>query len=1051
MQQGSVTATSPHCRWIGGSLSVKAILNPNKQETVTVTKTLRNPIAEPARLIGLLIVFILPFTLVVYQLISELDGQIQFAQKERLGLEYTQNLRLLLESLIQERGAVNAGATGSAYLPANLRFKREEIETQFGALERVDKTLGTTLKTAERWNSLKEKWQTLKSQESGLTPKQSFDAHTAVIDDILSSIAYVGDTSNLILDPVLDSYYLMDAVIVKLPQAIEQTALARDLGAGLAAREQLRAGEKVQLIILSGSLKSPVDAIHRGMQVAFGQNPKLKPQLEALTESCVRVTTVFADLVKQQTDTPESLEIQPADYFAAGSKALEVQFKLYDAAVPALRGILRERTDRLYHKKFQVQIFALLVAAIAIYVFIAYARNLAKRKRAEEARRQAEAQYRSIFENAVEGIFQTTPDGKYISANPATARIYGYSSPEQLIRTVRDIGKQLYVDPDRRAEFLRLMEEQDTVEGFESQVYRKDGSIIWISENASKIRDESGALLYYDGTVSDITQRLRAQEELQLAKESAEAANRAKSTFLANMSHELRTPLNAIIGYSEMLQEEAQDFGYEDIVPDLEKIRSAGKHLLALINDILDISKIEAGRMDLYLETFDISELISEVEATILPLVDKNRNTLKVECDRHLGSMRADLTKVRQALFNLLSNAAKFTEGGTITLAVSRELASLPDAESAMPSAVRLEILFRVTDTGIGMSPEQLKKVFQPFTQADASTTRKYGGTGLGLAIARHFCQMMGGDIEVESLEGFGSTFTIRLPEGVSEEEEEVKSVGPALMKNLASGDAAEGGAVAKSPAAAGAGTFTVLAIDDDPAVGELISRRLAKEKFRVEIAASGEAGLQLARTLHPDAIVLDVLMRGMNGWAVLSTLKADPNLADVPVIVASSLDDKNFGFALGAADYLTKPIDRNRLLTLLRKYKKPCNQILIVEDDGATREMLRRMLEKEGVGVLEAANGQEALQLCQQQPDLILLDLMMPQMDGFQVIAELRNSLQTRSLPIIVVTAMDLTPDDYKLLNGCVEQIFLKEAKSRDQLLNEVCDLVIAALQTSL
>ena len=245
----------------------------------------------------------------------------------------------------------------------------------------------------------------------------------------------------------------------------------------------------------------------------------------------------------------------------------------------------------------------------------------------------------------------------------------------------------------------------------------------------------------------------RLIDEANRAQEAAEQANRSKGIFLANMSHELRTPLNAIIGYGEMLLEEAEDLGQAGFIPDLQKIHSAAKHLLALINDILDLSKIEAGKMDLYYETFEVAPMIQDVVATITPLVKKNANALEVHCADDLGPMRADLTKVRQTLFNLLSNASKFTEHGTITLAVTRET-----------GAGGGWVTFRVRDSGIGMTPEQMEKLFQEFSQADASTTRKYGGTGLGLAISRKFCQLMGGDITVASALGQGSTFTITLP-----------------------------------------------------------------------------------------------------------------------------------------------------------------------------------------------------------------------------------------------------------------------------------------------
>jgi signal transduction histidine kinase/CheY-like chemotaxis protein len=512
-----------------------------------------------------------------------------------------------------------------------------------------------------------------------------------------------------------------------------------------------------------------------------------------------------------------------------------------------------------------------------------------------------------------------------------------------------------------------------------------------------------------------------ATREAQDARAAAEDADRAKSQFLANMSHELRTPLNAIIGYSEMLQEEAEDLGQEEFTPDLQKINAAGKHLLTLLNDILDLSKIEAGKMELYVETFDLATMLRDVESTIQLLAEKNANALVVQRSDHLGDMRADLTKVRQNLFNLLSNACKFTQRGTISLDVTREVVD------------GLEwVTFRVTDTGIGMTPEQTARLFQPFTQADASTTRQYGGTGLGLAITKHFCQMMGGDIAVESELGKGSTFCITLPATVND-----PRVQPALSEQFPS-----------EVLSAGAGV--VLVIDDDPTVRELLQRSLTREGIRVVCAAGGEEGLRLAKQLHPTAITLDVMMPGMDGWAVLTALKADAELADIPVIMLTIVDDKNLGYALGAADYLTKPVDRDRLVAILQKYRRedPSRLVLVVEDDAAAREILHRTLEKEGWAVTTAENGRVALQrVAEQRPALILLDLMMPEMDGFQVVGALREREAWRSIPIVVVTAKDLTTEDHLRLNGYVEKILQKGAYSREALLAEIRNLVTACM----
>jgi CheY-like chemotaxis protein len=396
-----------------------------------------------------------------------------------------------------------------------------------------------------------------------------------------------------------------------------------------------------------------------------------------------------------------------------------------------------------------------------------------------------------------------------------------------------------------------------------------------------------------------------------------------------------------------------------------------------------------------------------------VPLVEKNGNTLEVTLAPDVSLMRADLTKVRQILFNLIRNAAKFTKQGQIRLDARHETISDVDW-----------MVFKVSDSGIGMTPEQLGKLFQEFTQADSSTTRKYGGTGLGLAISKHFCQMMGGDINAESEYGKGAAFTVRLPVAVPKQE-------PIAIDS--SGQLPEG-------------ARTVLVIDDDPATRELLTRFLLREGYNVESTTNGKDGLQRAHDAQPDVIILDVIMPGMDGWAVLSKLKADAALAPIPVIMTSIAGDKNMGYALGAADYLSKPIEREHLLEILEKYEcaRPICTVLLIEDDPIMREMFRRALKKESLSLIEAADGREGLQqVAAHSPDLILLDLMMPNMNGFEFVSELRRSAHGRSIPVVVVTAMDLTPQDRARLNGHVQSVVQKGAYMGDALFAELRSLV--------
>jgi signal transduction histidine kinase/CheY-like chemotaxis protein len=492
-------------------------------------------------------------------------------------------------------------------------------------------------------------------------------------------------------------------------------------------------------------------------------------------------------------------------------------------------------------------------------------------------------------------------------------------------------------------------------------------------------------------------QNARLFQEIEEKGRQLELTSQHKSQFVASMSHELRTPLNAIIGLTEMMVTNAARFGTEKAAEPLRRVHHAGTHLLGLINQVLDLSKIEAGKLELSPETVNLAPLLEDIIGTAQQLAEQNKNRLILEAQENLGQLTVDPMRLRQILLNLLSNACKFTKQGEVVLRVKKVVDG------------RNWIEIAVADTGIGMTPEQQSKLFEEFTQADSSTVRQYGGTGLGLAITRKLARMMGGDVTVTSEPGKGSVFTVRLP---------------------ASADAQ-----ARSSIGSGAGhspaVDCVLVIDDDATARELIADHLKAEGFSVMTAAGGVEGLKLAKELRPTAITLDVLMPDLDGWSVLAALRQDPELAEILVIMITIVDEHRRGIALGAAGYLTKPIDHERLHRLVSRFRAPVppTRVLVVEDDAVQRERMRGWLEGPQWIVREAANGREALdRLKEGKPDVILLDLMMPEMDGFAVVAALQKEASWRDLPVIVITARDLDAKDRARLNSGVQSVLVKE-----------------------
>jgi PAS domain S-box-containing protein len=649
--------------------------------------------------------------------------------------------------------------------------------------------------------------------------------------------------------------------------------------------------------------------------------------------------------------------------------------------------------------------------------------------------RKAQARYRALVEQIPAISFMAPLDGTVseLYVSPQIEQMLGYTAEEWLSNPILWYDR-LHVDDKIRwqDEFARTL---NAGAHFRSQ-YRfmaRDGRVVWVHGEAKVIGDEDGRPLFLQGVAFDITERMEAEqklqqqnEELALARDRAMEASRAKSAFLANMSHELRTPLHAIMGFSEMLYEDAADGGHDSFLPDLDKITSSAKHLVGLINNILDLSKIEAGRMELLLEDFAIEPMVQEILTTVLPLIEGNGNTLHVQLSPDIGSMHADQTKVRQVLLNLLSNAAKFTQRGQITLEASR--LALADGEW---------IRLRVRDTGIGIASDQKDKLFQSFSQGDESTTRKYGGTGLGLAISQRFCQMMGGKITVQSELGKGTTFIVDLPAHVVPCEE---PAAPSIEMHLADSTPAKG---AELPA--------ILVLAHDVQVQELMQRSLELMELRIVTAGCGAEGLELARKDRPVAILLDIIVPELDGLSVLAALKGDPSTADIPVLVFALASESGQGYLTGAADYLTKPIDEGRLSALLRRFKggKSAPRVLIVHDEPDSREVLCRIADQGNWVVTQAENGWTGLKaLGEVPPDLVLLDLTMPDMDGLAFLGLLRATQAGRAIPVVVATAQELTAAERTKLSGSVNKILQKGTLGRDDLLKEIDTLLIRYAQ---
>ncbi|OUR96921.1 hypothetical protein A9Q84_11335 [Halobacteriovorax marinus] len=546
----------------------------------------------------------------------------------------------------------------------------------------------------------------------------------------------------------------------------------------------------------------------------------------------------------------------------------------------------------------------------------------------------------------------------------------------------------------------------------------KYGDTFWVDSTIVGYKDLSGEITQFVAISNDVTEKKLADENIRRAIDEANKANKSKSEFLANMSHELRTPMNAVLGYTQLLKKTfKKKEELSEYIVDLDEIEYSGKHLLSLINDVLDISKIEAGKMETNIEEFEVVSELESIANIVQPLATKGHNKFEYFIDSELDHMNSDVTKLKQIILNFLSNAFKFTKDGKIILNAKK--VNFQEGQA---------LFVEVIDTGIGMSKDHLDKIFDSFTQADSSMTRKYGGTGLGLSISKKFVEMLGGVIEAKSVEGVGSTFSMTVPLNLESailnwEERQPERTKVPFTKILGN-------------------ELTILIIDDQERMHDITRKSFQDFEYRFLSAYDGETGIAMAREQHPDIILLDIEFPGISGWDILNILKNDEQLADIPVIMATVSGDKNTAFSLGASGFLQKPIEHEVLAKVLAKYgceTPPC-LALVVEDEKINQDLMCRILKKEGWAVDVADNGLVALEMMKKKtPEIIFLDLMMPEMDGFSFLDEIKKHAEWANIPIIVVTAKELSKEEKHKLDHGVRTYLQKGEYSIDELEEEL------------
>jgi PAS domain S-box-containing protein len=1025
------------------------------------------------------IFFMMPDSIMLYLFITGINENIHFARLEQVGNQYQRPLEKLLQLIPQHRVLSRQPVTEQTRQA--LAEKSAQIDVAFDALLKTDAKLGAELQFTPEVlakhnragcdaTNVRAEWVRLKSQASTLGTDALDQLHLQLIADIRTMIAHGGDMSNLILDPELDSYYMVDATLMALPQTQDRlTQVMLDGAEVLRGSGASVQPAKLQLAIGLAELKGDdLDRIVSSTQTALSQVDRfhgsavnLQSLIPPVMDRYIKAASHFNELTAKVANGDSS--VTAAQYLAAGEEARDASFQFWESADTGLDGILQNRIDYYIFRRScsLVVASAALMAAIMLVTFITKSISKPLKKQSAElqmaneelsaarvqlqarvdqshdALRLAEEKYRGIFENSVMGIFQTTPDGKYISANTALAHIYGYNSREELTGQVTDIERQLYVDPNRRGDFIREIAQNGNVTNFESEIYRKDGSVRWISENAREVRDADGQLIRFEGTIEDITKRKTAEAEehkakldAEAARAAAEAANNAKSEFLANMSHEIRTPLNGVIGMVDLLLNttlSSQQSRYANV------IASSSNALLALINQILDFSKIEAGKLELDNADFDLNFTVEEVMGVLAQKAADKGLELVCKIDPSVPAyVRGDGDRLRQVLMNLVNNAIKFTAKGEVVVRVTAN--SEIGNETAAGSKAHLK--FSVSDTGIGVPQERLDRLFKSFSQVDASVTRRFGGTGLGLVISKQLVELMGGTIGIESVQGKGSTFwfTVQL------EKQQRPTEAPFSLRG-----------------------HRVLTVDDNLTQCQFLHEQLSAWGVDSAAATSGAAAIKLMNDEHAagrafNAAIIDLRMPEMTGLELANHVRGNEKLRDLPLILMSGVESLAEAVGADAACFvrtLAKPIRQSQLFdammkalvhpkiasTVMAAATAPAKaarstsvknvKILLAEDMEVNQFVATEILAREGYTCDIVNNGREALDaVTAKRYDLVLMDCQMPEMSGFEAATAIRlmEREQNRTrLPIIALTANAVKGDRERCLEAGMDEYLTK------------------------